>query len=195
MSRARTLSISLGLVAVCLLGSRRYQTEAMAQRAQQPATSPAAPRFVAWPLPATAKAYGTIDGKHLWQYVKEQAEIAEHYRDQGHPQFWGRIAGTSGDVEDVDWLMKKYQQIGLTDVHRQTVNFFYPQWAPQSWEVTATAGAKTLTLTSAQPPYGAASTEGKVLDLPAVYVGLGSEADYLGRAVKGKAVFLVKSDL
>jgi hypothetical protein len=64
----------------------------------------------------TAKTYGTIDGKHLWQYVKEQAEIAEHYRDQGHPQFWGRIAGTSSDIEDVDWLMKKYRHIGLTDL-------------------------------------------------------------------------------
>jgi Peptidase family M28 len=195
MPTIKAVSISLGLVAVCLLGSRWYETEAVAQRPQRPATPPAAPQFLAWPLPATAKPYGTIDGKHLWQYVKEQAAIAEHYRDQGHPQFWGRIAGTSSDVEDVDWLMKKYQQIGLTDVHSQTVNFFHPQWAPDSWEVTATAGGKTLPLTSAQPPYGAVSTDGKVLDLAAVYVGLGSEADYVGRDVKGKAVFFIRGQL
>ena len=150
---------------------------------------------VAWPLPATGKAYGAIDGKHLWQYVKEQADIARRYRDQGHPQFWGRIAGTSGDVESAQWLLKKYQQIGLTDTHIQPVAFFHPQWAPESWEVTATAGGKTMTLTSAQPPYGAASTDGKVLDLPAVYVGLGSEADFAGRDVRGKAVLLFREGL
>jgi hypothetical protein len=149
--------------------------------------------YVGWPLPATGKAYGTIDGKHLWQYVREQADIAERYRDQGHPQFWGRIAGTSGDLEDAQWLLSKYQQAGLTDTHSQTVAFFGPQWVPQSWEVTATAAGKTMKLTSAQPPYGAVSTNGNILDLPMVYVGLGSEADFAGRDVRGKAVLFIRS--
>jgi len=144
-------------------------------------------------LPAERATYGAIDGKHLWQYVREQADIAERYRDQGHPQFWGRIAGTSGDAEDVQWLLAKYQQAGLSDVHSQTVSFFDPQWGPQSWEVTARTAGKTMTLTSAQPPYGAVSTDGKVLDLPAVYVGLGSEADFAGRDVRGKAVLFIRS--
>jgi hypothetical protein len=34
-----------------------------------------------------------------------------------------------------------------------------------------------------------------VLDLPAVYVGLGSDADYAGRDVKGKAVFFVRGQV
>jgi len=140
-----------------------------------------------------ADPYSTIDGKHLWQYVREQADIAERYRDQGHPQFWGRIAGTSSDVEDAQWLLAKYRQAGLTDVHSQDVAFFDPQWAPESWEVTATAAGKTIELTSAQPPYGAPATDGKTLDLPAVYVGLGSEADFAGRDVRGKAVLYLKS--
>ena len=151
--------------------------------------------FLNWPLPASAKAYAAIDGKHLWQYVKEQGDIAERYRDQGHPQFWGIIAGTSGDAEDAQWLLKKYQQIGLTDTRLQPVTFFHPQWAPESWSVTAVAGAKTITLTSAQPPYAAASTDGKVLDLPALYVGLGSEADFAGRDVRGKAVLFFRERL
>jgi len=73
MARAWTLTISLGLVAVFMLGSRWYPTEAMAQRPPRPAAPPAVPQFLAWPLPATGKAYATIDGKHLWQYVKDQA--------------------------------------------------------------------------------------------------------------------------
>jgi Peptidase family M28 len=49
-----------------------------------------------------------------------------------------------------------------------------------------------MPLTSAQPPYAAASTGGTVLDLPAAYVGLGSEADFAGRDVRGKAVFFIR---
>jgi hypothetical protein len=187
------LSASAGLVAAVVMFGRLHPTGAAAQGGQMPAKPSSAPVYVGWPLPATGKAYGTIDGKRLWQYVREQADIAERYRDQGHPQFWGRIAGTSGDVEDAQWLLAKYQQAGLTDTHIQTVAFFHPQWAPESWEVSAAAAGKTMKLTSAQPPYGAVSTDGKVLDLPAVYVGLGSEADFAGRDVRGKAVLFIRA--
>ena len=42
-----------------------------------------APDYLHWALPAgAAKAgaakYGAIDGHHIWQYVVEQAQIAEH---------------------------------------------------------------------------------------------------------------------
>ncbi len=70
-----------------------------------------------WALPASERIYGSIDGKHIWQYVVQQAEIARRYRDSGHPQFWGRIIGTSGDAEDARWLADKFTQIGLSDVH------------------------------------------------------------------------------
>jgi hypothetical protein len=178
------------LISAIVLFGRLSQTGASGQRTQQPSSAPV---YVQWPLPATGKAYGTIDGKHLWQYVRAQADIAERYRDQGHPQFWGRIAGTSGDVEDAQWLLGKYKQAGLSDAHTQTVRFLDPQWAPRSWEVTATGAGKTLKLASAQPPYGAVATDGKVLDLPAVYVGLGSAADFAGRDVRGKAVLFIRS--
>ena len=91
MRRMSTRSAFVSLVAVLLLFGHLYQTAAA-------------------PLPASGKAYGTIDGRHLWQYVREQANIAERYRDQGHPQFWGRIAGTSGDLEDAQWVLTKYQR-------------------------------------------------------------------------------------
>jgi hypothetical protein len=145
-----------------------------------------------WPVPVGNAKYGAIDGKHLWQYVVEQAGIARRYRDNGHPQFWGRFAGTSADDEDVQWLLDKYRQIGLTDAHAQTVNFFQPQWSAQSWTATVSGGDKTLTLSSAQPAYGSPATDGKELDLEIAYVGLGSEADFVGRDLRGKAVLLVK---
>jgi hypothetical protein len=144
-----------------------------------------------FPLPKGEEAYGDIDGKHVWQYVVEQAKIATDYRDNGHPQYWGRIAGTSGDEADAQWLMNKYHQIGLTDVHAQTIKYFVPQWVGKSWTVTLAGGGKEVRLVSAQPTYGSPTTNGKELDLEAVYVGLGSEADFAGRDVRGKAVVMV----
>ena len=152
----------------------------------------ALPNYLHWPLPAGAAKYGAIDGKHLWQYVVEQAQIARHYRDNGHPQFWGRLAGTSGDEEDVQWLLNKYRQIGLTDAHAQTIAFFQPQWSPRSWSISVTADGKATPISSAQPAYGSPTTGGKELDLEVAYVGLGSEADFAGRDLRGKAVLLVK---
>src|SRR6185437_186680 len=84
---------------------------------------------------------------------------------------------------------------GLTDRRIQTVAYLAPQWAAKSWHVAATGGGKTVELTSAQPPYGSPATGGKELNLDVVYVGLGSEADFASRDVRGKAVLLVKASL
>ena len=159
------------------------------------AADDAAPNYLHWPVPPGAASYGAIDGHHLWQYVVEQAGIAERYRDAGHPQFWGRISGTSADLEDAQWLIAKYKAAGLTDTRMQTVNYLAPQWAPKSWSVAVAGGGRTLALSSAQPSYASPTTGGKELDLALAYVGLGSEADFQGRDVRGKAVLFVKSGL
>jgi hypothetical protein len=142
-----------------------------------------------WPLPAGEERYGAIDGKYLHRYVLEQAEISRHYRDQGHPKFWGRIIGTSGDAESAEWLTGKFKAIGLSQVHIQPFDLV-PQWMPQSWDVAITSGGKTIQLDSAQPDYASVGTPPAGLDMEAVYAGLGSEADFAGKNVRGKAVFL-----
>ncbi len=144
--------------------------------------------FLQWPLPPGAEAYGDIDGRHLLEYVVEQAQISRRYRDQGHPKYWGRIIGTSADAESAEWVAAKFNEIGLSDVHIQSFDL-QPQWMPQSWEVSVTSGEMTLEVETAQPVYRATGTPPVGLDLEAVYVGLGSEADFIGRDVEGKAVF------
>ena len=147
------------------------------------------------PIPPGAAKYGAIDGHKMWAAVDEQAKIAEHYRDTGHPQFWGRISGTSGDAEDAQWLQKKFVAAGLTDTRIQTVNYLSPQWDPKSWSVAVAGGGKTVALASAQPTYGSPATGGTDLNLEIVYIGLGSEADFARQDVRGKAVLLIKSTL
>jgi len=155
---------------------------------QAPTTPSRADALLEWPLPPGEQAYARIDGKHLHQYVEEQAAISRRYRDQGHPKFWGRIIGSSADAENAAWLEKKFKSFGMTDARIQPLDLS-PQWFPQQWEVSVTAGGKTIVLESAQPDYRAAALSPGGIDVDAVYAGLGSEADFAGKDVKGKAVF------
>jgi hypothetical protein len=145
--------------------------------------------FLRCPLPAGSERYGAIDGKRMHRDVVEQALISRRYRDTVHPKCWGRITGTSSDHESAEWLAAKLKAAGLPDVRIQPLDL-EPQWMPQTWDVVVTCGGKTLHLDSAQPFYGANSLPSGGVDLEAVYLGLGSEADFAGRDVTGKAVFV-----
>ena len=149
---------------------------------------------VGWHLAPSDQQYAAIDGQHLKEYVEQLCAISRRYRDAGH-QFWGRITGTEADAENAKWMLDKFRQIGLTDVHEQPLDL-PPQWMPQSWSVVATANGKTLSLDTAQPTYLAVGTPAQGLDLEAVYAGLASDADLsLSRDVRGKAVFFYSTDL
>jgi hypothetical protein len=157
------------------------------------AVFPLADNFLDWRLLPNEKQYASIDGKKMLGYVKDLAAISDRYRDAGHPQFWGRIIGSSADAEDAQWLMGKFREIGLQDIHEETLDLS-PQWFPQSWSLTASSGDKRLTLTTAQPAYTTPGTKG-ALDLEVVYVGLGSEADLIGRDLRGKAVLIFSNPM
>ena len=150
--------------------------------------------YLEWPLQPADKAYGAIDGKHIHQYVEDLTAISRKYRDSGHPQFWGRIIGTSADAETAQWMKDKFDKFGLSDVHIQPFDL-PPQWMPQSWDITATSNGTTLHLGATEPAYQTPGTTGDGLDLEAVYVGTGSEADFAGRDVRGKAVFMASMPL
>lgn len=147
--------------------------------------------YLRWNLAPADQKYESIDGRHLKEYVEEQAAISRRYRDSGHPQFWGRIAGTEADQENAEWLMAKLRQAGLSDVHQQMFDL-PPQWMPQSWNITASTDDKTLALDSAQPTYRSPGTDG--LDLEAVDVGFATDGDLAGRDLHGKAVFFYSTD-
>jgi hypothetical protein len=181
---------------ILLGGTLSAQTPAPAQRAPLEPMKPLytlEDSYVGWRLLPSEQAYASIDGKHLKQYVSDQAAISRRYRDNGHPQFWGRISGTEADSENAAWLEQKFRNIRLADVHQQS--FDLPeQWMPQSWAVSASAGGKTLELGSAQPAYRTPPTPAGGLDLEAVNVGLASEGELNGKDFTGKAVFFYSTD-
>ena len=190
----KTLSVS-GSAAALILSLCLGQAQDLTARAARP-TEPAHFRHseVGWRLAPSDQQYGAIDGDHLKQYVEELCAISRRYRDQGH-QFWGRIIGTSADAENAQWMLDKFRQFGLVDVHEQSLDL-PPQWMPQSWSVVASANGKTLQLDTAQPTYLSVGTPAEGLNLEAVYAGMGSDADLsFSRDVKGKAVFFYSTDL
>lgn len=190
MIRIASLGIAL-TVSASLMGQNANQTPRPAAQIPAPALYNLEDALLEWPLAPPNRMYGAIDGKRLHEYVADLAAISRKYRDQGHPQFWGRIIGTAADAETAQWIVDKFHQFGLSDVHIQPFDL-PPQWMPQSWEITA-SGGKTLHLDSAQPAYQTKAAAG--LDLEAVYAGTGSEADFAGRDVRGKAVFIFSMPL
>jgi hypothetical protein len=198
---------ALAVVLVAVEGLRAQQAGrgAAPPAAQTPpaARGPAPPptpvftladHFLQWRLLPSEKAYEAIDGNHLLQHVSDLAAVSRRYRDAGHPQFWGRIIGSTADQENAQWLMTKMTQIGLTDVHMEPLDLA-PQWFPQSWDLTATGAGRTLKLATAQPAYTTPGTSDAGLDLEVVYAGLGSEADLIGRDLRGKAVLIFSNPM
>ncbi len=144
--------------------------------------------YLQWPLPRGAQRYADIEGRRMLAWVEEQAAISRRHRDEIHPKFWGRIIGTESDRWSAEWLEQKFRAVGLSDVRVQPFDLL-PQWMPGQYEVTVQSGNETLELVSAQPVYRSPGTPPVGLELEAVYVGLGREADFRGRDVTGKAVF------
>ena len=172
-----------------------HPTQALPSSAARPQTTVLAlpatrleDALLEWPLPRGEEAYGRIDGRNLHRYVEQQAAISRRYRDQGHPKFWGRIIGSSADAENAEWLAGTFKSFGMSDVRIQPLDLS-PQWFPQKWDVTVSGAGRTITLDSAQPDYRAAALPAGGIDVEAVYGGLGSDADFVGKDLKGKAVF------
>jgi hypothetical protein len=142
--------------------------------------------FIHIPLRPEDARYGTIEGERLKSWLMEVDAISLADRDRGNV-FWGRNVGTWGHEETQAWVERYFREYGLTDIHRQSFDL-NPQWVPSSWDISFSSGGRTFQLESARPPEDAESTPPEGIEFELVWVGQGSDADYLGRDVRGKAV-------
>lgn len=152
--------------------------------------SEVAARPLIWQTPANVDhSYDAIDGKRLHSYIDELAAISLKYKEAGN-QWWGRIPGMSSGTETQNWAKAKFKEIG---VPTETVTIPDPQDIPKSWDVSVSANGKSLKLVSSNPFIDFAryvpSAQGDE-ELDAVWVGLGQTSDFIGRDVRGKAVFI-----
>jgi hypothetical protein len=189
--KGRNVLLGLGIAALCL---------AQAPQNQQKSPSPLLDAgghvrqdaYIMPAIPAVDRVYEKIEGHKIKEKDLEVVAISRKSRDAGD-KYWGRIAGTKYEKMTAEWAEAKWRQYGLTDVHEQEYALG-PQWFALDWTVTAADGSKTLTFKSLNPAVGSAPTPPGGLQAEAVWVGLGTAADFMNRDVRGKAV-LVQSIL
>ena len=139
------------------------------------------------PLSGADRVYEQIDGRRLKGWLNEVVAISRQSRDDGN-RYWGRISGTKYELMTADWTEAHFRRLGMADIRRQEFELG-PQWFPIDWNLTATGGGKQLSFASANPATGSRSyPEG--IEVEAVWVGLGTAADFAGRNVAGKAVII-----
>ena len=138
-------------------------------------------------LPPGAEKYASVDGIAIKKTEEEIVAISKKSRNDGN-QFWGRIAGTAYDHLTSDYMEDRFKKLGLET--RRIENDLPPQWFPTSWDVQLIVGGKSVPLKSAFPIGNSIGTTNGVVEAEPVWVGLGTAADFQGRDVKGKAVFI-----
>jgi len=144
--------------------------------------------YIHIPLRADDARYGDIQGDQLKAWLMEVDAISLADRARGN-LFWGRNVGTQGHEDTEAWVERYFRQYGLQDVHREEFELG-PVWSPTSWSIEFRSGDRVFQLESARPPEDMASTPPEGLEYELVWVGQGSDADYLGRDVRGKAVLV-----
>jgi hypothetical protein len=178
--------------AVIATGVGQSAPPPQAQRSTVPITPHAYPlddaHYLRWQLPKGEETYSRINGDELKKWVEAITAVSRKSRDDGE-KFWGRIAGTKYDEMTEQIVEDAFRKFGLQNVRRQW--FDLPaQRFPTSWGMTATAGTKTIELTTVQPARESAAAPKGGMELEPVWVGLGTEADFKGRDVKGKLVVI-----
>jgi hypothetical protein len=145
--------------------------------------------YIQTPLPPNDRKYVGIKADDIKKIQSDIIAISEKSRADGN-QYWGRITGTQYDQMTSDYVMATFKKLGLEQVREQELDL-PPQWMPKSWKVNLEVDGKTITLTSAYPNQNSVGTPGgKQIESDAVWVGMGTAADFAGRDIKGKAVFI-----
>jgi hypothetical protein len=145
-------------------------------------------KYVRFPLPSGDQKYASVDGLAMKKTQAEVIAISEKSRGDGY-QYWGRITGTAYDRMTSDWALARFQKLGLEQVRRQELDL-PPQWFATSWQADLVVAGKSIPLKTAFPAQGSLGTPNGPVEADAVWVGLGTAADFMGRDVKGKAVFI-----
>jgi hypothetical protein len=129
-----------------------------------------------------------IDGTWMKQVLLELDRISLDDKASGR-LFWGRNLGTPAHEIAQVWAEAYFSQFGLQDIRRRVFPLD-PVWVMDSWDISFTSGGEKFSLESARPPEKAQSTPADGLQYELVWLGTGTEADYLGRDVTGKAVLI-----
>ena len=144
--------------------------------------------FYQVPLAPEDRKYADIDGLKMKAVLREAAAISRRDKASG-TLFWGRNVGFKGHDETQDWVEGYFKKHGLKDIKRKPHDL-PPQWSAKSYEITFASGGSPVVLRSARPAEDSHSTPAAGLEYELAWVGMGSDADYIGKDVKGRAVLI-----
>lgn len=184
---ARYASVVIGILAVGLVGTSAPLAQQQPLVDARGEVHEEAYDHLRRALQSDDTVYGRIDGRHLKALLNEVVAISRKSRDDGH-RYWGRISGTPYEYMAADWTETKFHSLGLSDIDRHEFGL-RPQWFPIDWSLTAIAGGKTIDFPSANPALRADGIPAGI-ETEAVWVGLGTAADFAGRDIDGKAVVI-----
>lgn len=135
-----------------------------------------------------------IGAQELMAYVNDQVEFSRQSKAEGE-LIWGRISGRSGGRMTTRYVEEKFQEIGLEDIHLQSVTMPPQVWPDQaSLSLLANSqvggGTKDYEFRSMMPQPRTPGTgpEGITADL--VYVGYGRDVDLVGKDIVGKGAVI-----
>jgi hypothetical protein len=145
-------------------------------------------QYPVWPLTPQQKTYASIDGARMKRQVVDLANVAIRYRDAGH-KWWGRLPGTTADKEGMAYMTKEFERLGLTVEHHPFT--IRQDWRPADFSASyRTEDGHAVNLSTVFPVSGTKPTPPEGVTGEAIWVGIGSGADFLGRDVKGKVVVI-----
>ena len=140
-----------------------------------------------WPLRPDQMGYADISGARMKEWVRKISAISLQSRAAGN-MYWGRLPGTVYDTMTMDLMVDELERLGL---ETERVPHVIPtDWSPVFWEASYAAGGQSVPLSTAFPAGETAATPSDGITAEAVWVGVGSKPDFLGRDVAGKAVII-----
>ncbi len=144
--------------------------------------------FPEFPLKPGQEAYQDINAQRMKADVVALSQIA--VSDQArNKQWWGRFPGTDADRAGQEYMLNEFRRLGMDiEYHPFTVP---SDWRPRSWSMSYNGSAgETIDLVTAFPVGGTKGTPPAGMTAEAVWLGIGADADFIGRDVKGKAVVI-----
>lgn len=140
-----------------------------------------------WPLRPEQMKYSDVSGSRMKEWVLKISAISLQSQAAGN-MYWGRLPGTVYDAMTMALMVDEFERLGLETAR---VPHTIPRdWTPTFWEASYAVRGRSHPLSTAFPAGQTAATPREGITAEAVWVGVGSEPDFLGRDIEGKAVII-----
>ena len=130
--------------------------------------------------------YESINPQRMKEVVIDISNIA--LESKKRTPYWGRLPGTPEDKKTMEYIESKLTKLGFS-IEKKDV-YITKEWRPTEWSLSYKFDNKSRSIKSAFPTGENINHLDSNINAELVWVGLGSEADFLNKDIKGKAVVI-----